>query len=208
MSCPPALRTSAACSSGTHPDRGGPEALIGAVGERRAALGPACDPAGAGESWKLAKAALLAVPAEGLIEVEDHLAGLLLQQGGLLARRIGARRLAPFAPLTANASERMDETALAYLRRRGNSVEMAAELHVHPQTARYRIARLRELLGDHLDDPDARFELEIALRAASPSFRCALCGHRPQKAHRNESQRLRLRGRVRKTTSQIGEETP
>jgi DNA-binding PucR family transcriptional regulator len=47
---------------------------------------------------------------------------------------------------------------------------MAAEMHVHPQTARYRVARLRELLGDQLDDPDARFELELALRAnAAPS---------------------------------------
>lgn len=35
-----------------------------------------------------------------------------------------------------------------------------------PSTARYRVARLRELLGDQLDDPDSRFELEIALRAA------------------------------------------
>ena len=42
---------------------------------------------------------------------------------------------------------------------------MARALHVHPQTARYRLARLRELLGDPLDDPDARFELELALRA-------------------------------------------
>jgi DNA-binding PucR family transcriptional regulator len=42
---------------------------------------------------------------------------------------------------------------------------MAEELHVHPQTARYRIARLRELLGEQLEDPDARFELELALRA-------------------------------------------
>jgi DNA-binding PucR family transcriptional regulator len=41
---------------------------------------------------------------------------------------------------------------------------MAKALHVHPQTARYRTARLRELLGEQLEDPDARFELEIALR--------------------------------------------
>jgi DNA-binding PucR family transcriptional regulator len=61
----------------------------------------------------------------------------------------------------------MRETALAFVRQRGNSVEMAAALHVHPQTARYRVARLRELLGDDLDDPDARFELEIALRATA-----------------------------------------
>ena len=42
----------------------------------------------------------------------------------------------------------------------------ASELRVHPQTVRYRLARLRELLGDTLEEPDARFELEAALRAA------------------------------------------
>jgi DNA-binding PucR family transcriptional regulator len=42
---------------------------------------------------------------------------------------------------------------------------MARVLHVHPQTARYRLSRLREVLGDDLDEPDARFELELALRA-------------------------------------------
>jgi DNA-binding PucR family transcriptional regulator len=59
----------------------------------------------------------------------------------------------------------MRETALAHLRHDGNAVAMATAMHVHPQTARYRIARLRELLGDQLDDPDARFELQLALRA-------------------------------------------
>ena len=42
---------------------------------------------------------------------------------------------------------------------------MAAALHVHPQTVRYRLTRLRELYGDLLEDPDARFELELALRS-------------------------------------------
>jgi DNA-binding PucR family transcriptional regulator len=42
---------------------------------------------------------------------------------------------------------------------------VAKALHVHPQTVRYRLARLRELFGARLDDPDARFELELALRA-------------------------------------------
>ena len=63
----------------------------------------------------------------------------------------------------------MLETALAYVRRGGNAVAMATDLQIHPQTARYRIARLRELLGDQLDDPDTRFELELALRALTPS---------------------------------------
>ena len=38
---------------------------------------------------------------------------------------------------------------------------------VSPSIVRYRLARLRELMGDQLDDPDARFELELALRARS-----------------------------------------
>jgi DNA-binding PucR family transcriptional regulator len=42
---------------------------------------------------------------------------------------------------------------------------VAAELHVHPQTVRYRVARLRELLGQRLESAEGRFELEMALRA-------------------------------------------
>ena len=84
-----------------------------------------------------------------------------------LAARIAALRLAPLAELTPKARERMRETALAHVRHGGNAVAMAAELQIHPQTARYRIARLRELLGEDLDDPDARFELELALRGGA-----------------------------------------
>ena len=69
----------------------------------------------------------------------------------------------------------MRETALAYVRHGGNAVAMAAELHVHPQTARYRIARLRELFGDDLDDPDA---------ASSSSWRCA--PHQPEAVERRD----------------------
>jgi DNA-binding PucR family transcriptional regulator len=67
--------------------------------------------------------------------------------------------------LTPKGRARLEKTALAYVQQRGNAAAMARVLHVHPQTARYRIARLRELLGETLDDPDSRFELEIALRA-------------------------------------------
>ena len=42
---------------------------------------------------------------------------------------------------------------------------VARRLHVHPQTARYRMRQLYLLFGDELHEPDARFELEIALRA-------------------------------------------
>ena len=42
---------------------------------------------------------------------------------------------------------------------------VAAELDVHPQTVRYRVKQLRELFGERLEDPEARFELSLALRA-------------------------------------------
>jgi hypothetical protein len=154
------------------PDPNGPGRGAGieraAVG-RAAVLGPSCEPARLRDSWELAKTALGALEAgaissAGLVRAEDHLGDLLLFESSALVARIAARRLAPLDSLTVKARERMRETALAYVRHRGNSVEMAAALHLHPQTARYRVARLRELLGDQLEDPDARFELEIALR--------------------------------------------
>jgi hypothetical protein len=157
------------------PDPDGPgraEALENAAAQGRLTLGPAVEPVAVAESWSLAltlqrAAAAGAVPAADLLRTDEHLAELLLFQGRSLADRIAARRLRPLAGLTQKARARMQETALAHVRHNGNAVAMAAEMHVHPQTARYRIARLRELLGDQLDDPDARFELEIALRGAS-----------------------------------------
>jgi DNA-binding PucR family transcriptional regulator len=59
----------------------------------------------------------------------------------------------------------MLETLAAWLAYPGRPQEMAHDLHLHVQTVRYRLGRLRELLGDALDDPDARFELEVVLRA-------------------------------------------
>jgi PucR C-terminal helix-turn-helix domain/GGDEF-like domain len=157
------------------PDPDGPgrgEGIERAAAAVRVALGPTGDPAQVRESWELAKIALRgleagALTSAGLFRAEVHLADLLLFEGSGLVDRIAAKRLAPLDPLTEKARRRMRETALAYVRHQGNSVAMAAALHVHPQTARYRIARLRELLGDQLDDPDARFELEIALRPAA-----------------------------------------
>jgi hypothetical protein len=155
------------------PDPDGPgrgEEVERAAAAAIVSLGPVVEPSGLPASWKLAKTALRAAEAGaleqgGLVRAEDRLAELLLFEGSALASRIAARRLAAFDSLTEKAHERMRETALAYVGHRGNSVAMAAAMHLHPQTVRYRVARLRELLGDQLDDPDARFELEIALRS-------------------------------------------
>ncbi|AUZ89039.1 CdaR family transcriptional regulator, partial [Arthrobacter agilis] len=75
------------------------------------------------------------------------------------------RRLAPLAGLPANQREKLEETLLAWLRHWGQRAPIADELGIHAQTVGYRVLQLRELFGEDLRDPKARFELEIALRS-------------------------------------------
>jgi hypothetical protein len=134
------------------------------------ALGPATPLSGLAGSWSLARSARRAAEAGvlgggDLVRVDEVLPELLLLDNRELVERIGARRLAPLDELTPKARRRMEQTALAYVQHGGNAAAMARELGVHAQTARYRLVRLRELLGEELDAPDTRFELELALRA-------------------------------------------
>ncbi|MEA2269236.1 MAG: hypothetical protein QOC64_1846 [Solirubrobacteraceae bacterium] len=101
-----------------------------------------------------------------LVAADDHLAALLLHGGDTtLAADLGVRVLAPLADLRPKARDRLQETLRAWLDHPGQVQAVAERLHVHPQTVRYRVAQLRELFGEALDDPDARFELSLALRA-------------------------------------------
>ncbi len=167
------------------PDPDGPgrgEQLARAAAISPLALGPGGGLAELPRSWSLAATLARAIAAgavaaagppsrsgdptaSGLHRADDHLADLVVFAGGALTARIAQLRLAPLAGLTPKARARLGETALAYVRHGGNAVAIAAELHIHPQTARHRIGRLRELFGSQLDDPDARFELELALRS-------------------------------------------
>ncbi len=135
-----------------------------------AAIGPTVPRAELSGAWSIAVVALRAVEAgairaDGPLYAEEHLADLVLLDAGGLAERLAAKRLAPLAGLTPAGRARMEETALAYVQHGGNAAAMARALHLHPQTIRYRLGRLRELFGDELADPDARFELELALRS-------------------------------------------
>src|SRR5439155_23376166 len=98
---------------------------------------------------------------------DEHLPEVLLFESGGLAERLAQRRLAQLDDLTPAGRARMEETALAFVQHGGNAAAMARALHLHPQTIRYRLNRLRELFGEELGDPDARFELELALRSRS-----------------------------------------
>jgi hypothetical protein len=146
--------------------------LEAAVRDAPAALGPPVPWPAAGESLRRAVAAQRVrgggrLPATGLLVASDHLATLLLASDPGLGAELARTRLAPLAALPDAQRERLTATLRAWLDRPGQVQAVAAALGVHPQTVRYRLAKLRELLGEErLEDPDARFELALALRVA------------------------------------------
>jgi lambda repressor-like predicted transcriptional regulator len=138
---------------------------------RPAALGPAVPWEEAAVSFARAREVLRLAREGGiddsgsLLMAETHRLSLLLGADRRLAREVADAALAPLASETDLSRERLRSTLDAWLRHRGRTEAVAKALHVHPQTVRYRLARLRELFGSRLDDPDGRFELELALRA-------------------------------------------
>jgi len=134
----------------------------------RAGLGTTVDWSQARVSLKRARAALDLAGSGGdeLVVARDRVGELLLRSDRLLAGELAADRLAPMASLTPGSRLRMSETLRVWLAEQGRLASVAERLQIHPQTVRYRLGRLRELFGDALDDADARFWLEVALRAA------------------------------------------
>jgi len=150
------------------PDPGAPgrrRSLESLLDGTRAALGPAVPwPRAAASAGRAASA--LTLPLDGLVVADEHLATLLLSADPALGAELAAARLAPLDALADRQRERMETTLRAWLDRPGQVQAVAAALGVHPQTVRYRMTRLRELFGERLEDPDARFELGLALRVA------------------------------------------
>ena len=147
----------------------------GGPGARRCgAAGRAVGPAGGWEkvpdSLRLAVlAASVLPPRDGPedppIWADEHLAEVILGAEPSAIAELANRRLAPLEGLRPAQRERLAETLLSWLRHWGQRAPVAAELGIHPQTVGYRAAQLRELFGDTLEDPKARFELELALHA-------------------------------------------
>jgi len=81
----------------------------------------------------------------------------------LALAELAVRRLAPFEELTPRGRERLLETLRSWLAHQGDRTSVAAELSIHPQTVRYRVGLLKDLLGDDLGGPERRFELALVL---------------------------------------------
>lgn len=143
--------------------------LRAALRDRPAALGPSGPVGATASSAERAFAALDLLErgvlrADGLVDCDEHMATLVLHRDGRLLDDLAERALSPFADLGESARERLAATLLAWLDAQADVPTAAKRLHVHPQTVRYRMRRLRELFGERLDDPDARFALLVALR--------------------------------------------
>ncbi len=112
-----------------------------------------------------------AVAVDGVPRVDQHLVDVILLRDEDLAGALVARALGALEPLRPIERSRLLETLTAWLAFQRHTPAVAAELHVHPQTVRYRIAKLRELLGERFETPEGRLELELALRALRASGR-------------------------------------
>lgn len=166
--------------------------VVGALAGRGAALGPTVEWPAVARSYRRVQAVLalrdaghLASPgadgqrsvadatvgtadveggAGAVLRAEDHLAAMLVHSDGEAADELAEAVLAPLQRLPDGRRQRHVETARAWLDHRGHGGRMAEALHLHPQTVRYRVARLREALELDLEDPEQRFMLELALR--------------------------------------------
>ncbi|WP_406438727.1 helix-turn-helix domain-containing protein [Streptomyces sp. NBC_01613] len=142
------------------------------LGGRPAAIGPTVPLTEAAQSLRWATRALGLMgrgilPRQGAVRCADHLSTLLLHSDEPLLARLEARVLAPLDAASDGQRPRLAETLLAWLLSGSNVPDVAARLHVHPQTVRYRLRQLEKLFGDALHDSDARLELILALRSAS-----------------------------------------
>ncbi|MDQ0939078.1 helix-turn-helix domain-containing protein [Streptomyces sp. V1I1] len=153
------------------PDAAGrPELLERAMTGWSGAMGPPVLLAEAAKSlhWAFAAVRLMErglLPAGQVLRCTEHTEALVLLPPEELIEDLARRCLAPLDQCTPAHSRRLVETLLAWLETRGGAPEVAARLGVHPQTVRYRLRQIRELLGDEVDDPDRRFKLELVLRA-------------------------------------------
>lgn len=104
--------------------------------------------------------------------VDDHLDAVIVHRDPRLLEVLRARTLAALADLAPDARQRLEDTLRSWLWHMGDRQAVAAELHVHRQTVRYRLAQLQTLFGGALDDPTFRLKLLLALAwqpASSPA---------------------------------------
>jgi hypothetical protein len=144
--------------------------LQDALGDLRMAVGVTVPLSQAADSLRWARQALQlmatgTIPDGPAVRCDDHLIALWLAADPALVEQLGQRVLGPLGDLAEKQRDRLAETLLAWLQTRGSAALMAEQLHIHPQTVRYRIRQLEDTLPGHLQDADARWAMEAVLRS-------------------------------------------
>ena len=114
------------------------------------------------------RASRLAEPRAGgaVVDTEDHLVALIVTADVEARADLRTKVLSPLAGERDPVATKLVDTLRSWLLHQGRREKVAAELFVHPQTVRYRMARLRELYGERLHDPDWLLRLTLALAVA------------------------------------------
>lgn len=97
------------------------------------------------------------------IDADCHLTDLVLRADPETRAAQHESALRAFDGLRPATRARYEETLRAWLLHQGRREDVARRLFLHPQTVRYRMDRIRELLGDDLTDPDRVLEIIVAL---------------------------------------------
>jgi DNA-binding PucR family transcriptional regulator len=144
--------------------------LKAAVPDHRIAVGLTVGLGQAADSLRWARRTLVlategAVGDGSPVMCEDHLVTLALRSDPALIDQLTRRTLGALDDMTPGKRRRLTETLRTWLVTRGTAAEMGDRLDVHPQTVRYRMRTLERVLGDRLEDPESRFEIEVVLRA-------------------------------------------
>ncbi|MGW8529731.1 PucR family transcriptional regulator [Nocardiopsis sp. NPDC055824] len=147
-------------------DAGRVAAVLGAHPWRGCVLAPRAL-ADMSAAYRLADDALETAPPhafspEGLLRDSDACVLALLNGGPVTPSAV---RHAVLGPLLSAGGAHLLETLRAYFRE-GAATTAAQALHVHPQTLRYRLRRVRELTGHDPHRPWPRFVLETACAIA------------------------------------------
>lgn len=131
-----------------------------------AAVGPPAPVGAVATSVRLAERMLpLAVASGEPVRADEHLAALALTADPAVVAELRRRRLAAVDALRPGQRDRLLETLRSWLRHWGQRGPVARELFIHPQTVGYRLGQLRAVLGEDLDDPQARIEMLLVLEA-------------------------------------------
>ncbi|MEV6415272.1 helix-turn-helix domain-containing protein [Kribbella sp. NPDC051718] len=106
---------------------------------------------------------LLTAEPDEPVDTERHLTTFVVTADPAALEDLRRQILAPFADLRPATADRLTETLREWLLHLGRRDEVAAALHIHPQTVRYRMGQIRDLYGARLDDPQVVLALTIAL---------------------------------------------